>query len=44
MCAKFIWSCLNSDNYIVRTVTKSAKCSGVSNFRDNYRHLSCCRG
>ena len=39
-CAKFIWSCLNSDNSIVKTVAKSAKCSSVSNFGDNYRYLS----
>ena len=39
-CAKFIWSCLNSDNSIVKTIAKSAKCSSVSNFGDNYRHLS----
>ena len=37
-CAKFIWSCLNSDNYIVKTIAKSAKCSSVSNFGDNYRY------
>ena len=39
-CAKFIWACLNSDNSIVKTIAKSAKCSSVSNFGDNYRHLS----
>ena len=31
-CAKFIWSYLNSDNHIVKTIAKSAKCSSVSNF------------
>ena len=39
-CAKFIWSCLNSDNSIVKTIANSAKCSSVSNFGDNYRYLS----
>ena len=39
-CAKFIWSCLNSDNSIVKTIAKSAKCSSVSNFGDTYRYLS----
>ena len=39
-CAKFIWSCLNSDNSIVKTIANSAKCSSVSNFRDNYRYIS----
>ena len=36
----FIWSCLNSDNSIVKTIAKSAKCSSVSNFEDSYRYLS----
>ena len=43
MCAKFMWSCLNSDNSTctVKTIAKSAKCSSVSNFRNNYtRYLS----
>ena len=39
-CAKFIWSCLNSDNSIVKTILKSAKCSSVYNFGDNYRYLT----
>ena len=39
-CAKFIRSCLNSDNSIVKTIANSAKCSSVSNFGDNYRYLS----
>ena len=39
-CAKFIWTCLNSDNSIVKIIANSAKYSGVSNFRDNYRYLS----
>ena len=38
-CAKYIWSCLNSDNSIVKTIANSAKCSSVSNFGDNYRYL-----
>ena len=37
---QFIWSCLNSDKSIVKTIPKSAKCSSVSNFGDNYRYLS----
>ena len=28
-CAKFIWSCLNSDHSIVKTIANSAKCSSV---------------
>ena len=28
------------DNSIVRTIAKSAKCSSVSYFGDNYRHFS----
>ena len=40
MCAKFIWSCLNSVNSIVKTIANSAKCSSISNFGDNYRYLS----
>ena len=39
-CAKFIWSCLNNDNSIVKTIANSAKCSSVSNFGDIYRYLS----
>ena len=31
---------MNSDNSIVKTIAKSAKCSSVSNFGDNYRYLS----
>ena len=38
-CAKFICSCLNSENQ-VKTITELAKCSSVSNFEDNYRYLS----
>ena len=38
--SKFIWSCLNSDNSIVKTIANSAKCSSVSNFEDNYRYVS----
>ena len=30
---------MNSDNSIVKTIAKSAKCSRVSNIRDNYRYL-----
>ena len=39
-CAKFIWSCLNRYNSIVKTIVNSAKCSSVQNFGDNYRYLS----
>ena len=39
-CAKFIWSCLNGDNSIVKTIANSAKSSSVSNVGDNYRYLS----
>ena len=40
MPCKYSWSCLNSDNSIVKTIAKSAKCSSVSNLGDNYRYLS----
>ena len=39
-CAKFIWSYLNSDNSIVKTIANSAKCGSVSNFGNKYRYLS----
>ena len=39
-CAKFIWSCLNNDNSIVKTIANSSKCSSVSNFGNNYRYFS----
>ena len=38
-CAKYIWSCLNSDNSKVKTIAKSAKSSCVSNFGNNDRYL-----
>ena len=31
---------MHSDNSIVKIIAKSAKCSSVSNFGDNYRYLS----
>ena len=39
-CAKFIWSCLNSYNTIIKTTALSAISSGGSTFGDNYRYLS----
>ena len=41
-CAKFIWSCLNSYNTIIKTTALSAISSGGSTFGDNYRYLSYC--
>ena len=40
MCAKFIWSCFNSHNLIVRNISLAAKISSFSDFGDNYRYLS----
>ena len=39
-CAKFIWSCLNSFNTIIKTTVLSAISSGGSTFGDNYRYHS----
>ena len=39
-CAKFIWSCLNSSNTIIKTIAISAISSGIFTFGDNYRYLS----
>ena len=39
-CAKFIWSCLNSSNTIIKTIAMSAISSGNSTFGNNYRYLS----
>ena len=36
----FIWSCFNSHNLIVRNISMAAKISSISDFGDNYRHLS----
>ena len=36
-CAKFIWSCLNSSNTIIKTIAIS---NGNSTFGDNYRYPS----
>ena len=38
--AKFIWSCFNSHNLIVRNISLAAKISSFSDFGDNYRYLS----
>ena len=35
-CAKFIWSCFNSHNLIVRNISLAAKISSFSDFDDNY--------
>ena len=37
---KFIWSCFNSHNLIIRNISIAAKMSSFSNFGDNYRYLS----
>ena len=37
---KFIWSCFNSHNLIVRNISMAAKISSFSDFGDNYRYLS----
>ena len=39
-CAKFIWSCSNSHNLIVRNISFAAKISSFSDFGDNYGYLS----
>ena len=39
-CAKFIWSCFNSHNLIVRNISLAAKISSFSDFGDNYKYLS----
>ena len=39
-CAKFIWSCFNNHNLIVRNISMAAKISSFSDFDDNYRYLS----
>ena len=39
-CAKFIWSCFNCHNLIVRNISMAAKISSFSDFGDNYRYLS----
>ena len=39
-CDKFIWSCFNSHNLVVRNISMAAKISSFSDFGDNYRYLS----
>ena len=39
-CAKFIWSCFNSNNFIVKSISMAAKIPSFSDFGDNYRYLS----
>ena len=39
-CAKFIWSCFNSHNLIVRNTSMAAKIFSFSDFGGNYRYLS----
>ena len=39
-CAKFIWSCFNSHNLIVRNISMAAKISSFSDFGDNYRYIT----
>ena len=38
--AKFIWSCLNSHNCVIKNISLSSKSSSSSDFGDNYRYLS----
>ena len=39
-CTKFIWSCFNSHNLIVRNISMAANVSSFLAFGDNYRYLS----
>ena len=39
-CAKFIWSCLNSHNCVIKNITLYAKSRSSSDFGDKYRYLS----
>ena len=39
-CAKFIWSCLNSSNTIIKTIAMSVISNVNSTFGDNYRYFS----
>ena len=39
-CAKFICSCLNSHNCVIKNIALSAKSSSSSDFGGNYRYLS----
>ncbi len=38
-CIKFVWTCLNTNNYIVRSVMLSATQSSSSVMGENYRHF-----
>ena len=38
--AKFVWSCLNSQNCVIKNIALSAKSSSSSDFGDNYRYRS----
>ena len=40
LCAKFIWSCLNSHNCVIKNIALSVKSSSSSDFGDNYRYRS----
>ena len=39
-CLKFIWSCINSNNTIVKSVSSSAIMYSYSSLGENYRFLS----
>ena len=39
-CLKFIWSCINSNNTIVKSVSSSAIMNNYSSLGENYRFLS----
>ena len=39
-CLKFIWSCINSNNTIVKSVSSSAIMYSYSSLSENYRFLS----
>ena len=39
-CVKFIWSCINSHNCVIKNIALPAKSSRSSAFGDNYRYLS----
>ena len=39
-CLKFLWSCMNSNNDVVKSVSLSSISNSYSTFGENYRYLS----
>ena len=39
-CAKFVWSCINSKNNIVKSISTSATSNPFSDFADNYKYIT----